>query len=309
MNNTFLVQQIDILNKLSQQNAIDPNIYLDFSECPSPHQFWMSEHLLSLYGTPEYQQLTLEQRRQLSQLEFSLLCSLSCAGEIEVVSAVAQLMLKPRYESVRKYLYFFIKEENNHIFMFSEFCRRYGKLYPVYYPHLIKLDWDEPLINDLLIFLHVLIFEELINDINRVLAKDESLPPLVRSINHLHSLDEGRHIVFGRQLLKSLTEEVLATISDESLIKLHEHIIQYLNVRHHEYHNAEIYRAMGIPNAVSLHQGLIAKGGIHYFARDRDVEKKLIGVLKFLKQIGLLTDEGIKRCNQGLIHEKNTIIF
>lgn len=295
MKSTVLVQQIDLLNKLSQQNAIDPNVFLDFSESPASDSFWMSEHLLSLYETPEYQQLTLQQKRQLSQLEFSLLCSLSCAGEIEVVSAIAQLMLKPRYESVRKYLYFFIKEENNHIFMFSEFCRRYGKLYPVYYPHLVKLDWEDPLINDLLTFIHVLIFEELINDINRVLAKDESLPPLIRAINQAHSMDEGRHIAFGRQLLKTLAEEVLATISPESLFKLQEHVMQYLGERHHEYHNVEIYRSMGIMHPLSLQQRLIGQNGIQYFARDKDASKKLIGVLKFLNQIGLLPEEGIAR--------------
>lgn len=106
MNNIILAQQIDSLNRLSQQNAIDPNVYLDFSDRPSSTEFWMSEHLLSLYGTPEYQHLSLEQRRQLSQLEFSLLCSLSCTGEVEVVGAITQLMLKPRYESVRQYLYY-----------------------------------------------------------------------------------------------------------------------------------------------------------------------------------------------------------
>ncbi len=287
---SVLSKQINVLNRLSQENAIDPLVSLDFSNAPSPDQFWMSEHLISLYGEPEYEQLNYENKKKLSQLEFSLLCSLSCIGESEVISAVMQLMLRSRYEAVRKYLYFFIKEENNHIYMFSEFSRRYGKLYPVTYSHVISTTWEEPLLNDLLIFVNILIFEELINDLNRVLAKDQSLPILIRELNRIHSLDEGRHIAFGRQLLKTLAEDVLQKISLETLSKIQKQIADYLSVRHHEYHNVEIYRTIGILNPIALRDRLIGNRNINYFARDKQGKEKLISVIRFLKQLNLLEE-------------------
>jgi hypothetical protein len=281
---------VSALNRLSIKRAIDPLVDLDLSDAPSPDSFWMTEHLLSLYGTPEYERLTLEQRRILSHHEFSLLCSISCFGEKEVIANIARLMLKKRFEDVRSYLYFFIKEENNHIYMFTEFCSRYGTMYRSMYPYIVDFQWEDPLIADLLTFVHVLVFEELGSAYNAVMAKDESLPPLVRRINQIHTIDEGRHIAFGRQLVADLAADIFSRASKETAERLRQHIQRYVETRHVEYHNVDIYRAVGIPDPMEVRQRLIKSRDIGFFERAAGTEIK---VLDFLRDVDLLAKQPI----------------
>ncbi|PML45373.1 hypothetical protein BCT76_18005 [Vibrio tasmaniensis] len=281
-------KKISGLVKISTEKQIDPVIELDFSVEPDRMSPWMSENLVSLYGTKYWDDLSSEQKRTLSQKEFALYCSIACQGEKEVIANIARLMLKERYEYIREYLYYFIKEENNHIYMFSTFCRKYDKLYPSLYSYVSNKKWKNPLIEDLLTFVHVLIFEELGDIYNKLMESDENLPGLVRQINYIHTHDEKRHVSFGREVVRELTKEVYEQSDQDELVELREHIVSYLNTRHHEYHNVSIYREIGLKDAFYIRNELIEANDCNYFVVDEHSNKKVNSLLNFLKDNNLV---------------------
>lgn len=284
------MKKIELLLKSSLEKKLSPIFDLPWDEVPSKDQFWMTEKLISIYGTPEYEALSLENKKKLSQLEFCLVCSVSSSGEKEVIANMVTRMLKANYKDYRKYFYHFVEEENNHIYMFAEFCEKYGTFFPILYSYAQGEIWERAETGDLLTFCHVLIFEELGQGLNEVMAEDESLPTLVRAINHYHVEDEGRHISFGRTLVKAFAEKYKTVISSEEWLKLQHHIEKYLSTRHLDYHNVRIYKEVGIENALDLRNRMIESKDEQHFVKSKLAEVRINSLRKFLIEEELLPD-------------------
>lgn len=276
------------LCRRSAEKALDPLSTLDLDAAPAADQPWMSECLLSLHGTPCYGELQPEQRLKLSQLEFSLFCSISSSGEKEVIANVARIMLKRRLEPYRKYIFHFLREENNHIYMFSEFCHRYGRFFPVLYPYAQGDVWKNEALADLMTFVHVFVFEELGQGLNEHMMGDPELPRIVQDLNRYHVLDEARHISFGRHLIKELAPEILAGQPEDELALLRRHVARFIATRHIDYHNPSIYRAVGVPDAAAVRGALIATRGVEYFMRSPRAARRVRSMLGFLQRMRLI---------------------
>lgn len=283
---------VDKLNNVSIKSMNFPLNDLPFSVAPPADELWMPEKMLSLYGTDLWSSLTDEQKIKLSQKEFSLLCSISCNGEKEAISDIAKLMLKKKFEHVRSYLSHLIREENNHIDMFVEFCQRYGELYRFRYIYTRGRQCDDQEFNDLLAIVHLIVFEELGNNLNVAMANDTSLPPLVRAINKLHVEEESRHIAFGRHLVTELAGQLIPSVTEETLKKLHDYVYQHIQSRHYEYHNATIYASIGISDAFGLRERLVQERDARFFFRmKKNPEDGVNKLLNFLYSIDLIGDE------------------
>ena len=287
---------IENLLKASVNRRLSPFDDLPWEKVPSRDEFWLSPELISVFGQPEYEALTLQQRKHLSQLEFCLLCSVSASGEKEVVANMVRRMLKARYAPFRRYFHFFVEEENNHIRMFAEFCDRHGQFYPVLYSYAQGEVWKFAETEDLLTFVHVLIFEELGQGLNEVMMQDARLPDLVRAINGYHVADEGRHISFGRMLVREHAPSIKALVGSSEWTMLQEHVLKYLQTRHIEYHNAKIYREVGLPQAFLLRERLITSNDERFFAKSPRAAKRIASLIRFLVEVDLLpAEEGIRR--------------
>ncbi|MCW8206079.1 hypothetical protein D8B24_03165 [Verminephrobacter aporrectodeae subsp. tuberculatae] len=286
---------IENLLKASTSRRLSPFDDLPWEKVPSKDAFWLSPELISIYGQPEYDALTLQQRKQLSQLEFCLLCSVSASGEKEVVANMVRRMLKARYAPFRRYFHFFVEEENNHIRMFAEFCERHGQFYPVLYSYAQGDVWKSAEAEDLLTFVHVLIFEELGQGLNEVMMQDDRLPDLVKAINGYHVADEGRHISFGRMLIREHAPAIKALVGPVEWQMLQEHVLKYLQTRHIEYHNTKIYRDVGLPQALSLRERLITANDERFFAKSPRAVKRIASLIRFLGEVDLLSAHEIDR--------------
>lgn len=283
---------VEKLNQASIKQINFPLMSLPFGEAPDVGAYWMPQHLVSLYGTEAWDRLSDKQRVHLSQKEFALICSISCNGEKEAIGDIAKIMLKKKFSEVRSYLSHLIREENNHIDMFVEFCRRYGELTRFRYIYTKGDQCTDPAWNDLLAFIHLLVFEELGDNLNRMMAKDESLPPLVRAINRLHAEEEARHIAFGRQLVADLTAELLLKSSDEQRGKLHDYVYHFVQSRHYEYHNAGIYASVGIPGAYELRQSMVESRDAAFFFRGTpNPQEGPAKLLNYLYSVGLISEQ------------------
>lgn len=276
------------LLKATLEKKLDPIQDIPWHLVPDKNSPWLPLSICSLYGEPEFDNLSSEQKVLLSQLEFSLLCSISASGEKEVISNIAKIMLKVRYKEFRPYFYHFIQEENNHIHMFMEFCERYGKFFSILYPYVQGEIWDNPETGDLLTFVHVLIFEELGQGLNEFIMNDDSIPELVRSINRYHVQDEGRHISFGRMLVKEHIESTKSLVSSAEWEKLQTHVLKYLSTRHIDYHNVHIYKEVGISSYMNIRNRLIESRNENFFAKNLKYSKRIDSLRKFLLDTQLL---------------------
>ncbi len=284
---------IDNLLKASVSRRLSPFDDLPWEKPPSKDEFWLSPELISIYGQPEYEALDPRQRKRLSQQEFCLLCSVSASGEKEVVANMVRRMLKARYAPFRRYFQFFVEEENNHIRMFAEFCERHGQFFPVLYSYAQGEIWKYAETEDLLTFVHVLIFEELGQGLNEVLMQDDRLPELVKAINRYHVADEGRHISFGRMLVREHAPAIKALVGATEWRTLQEHVLKYLRTRHIEYHNAKIYREVGLAQPLALRERLVASGDERFFAKSSRAAKRIASLIRFLGEVDLLSDQEV----------------
>jgi len=286
------------ISKLSEKaikNKLSPLDDLPWGgETPPTDKYWLPTEMISIRDTDEYKNLTEENKIKLSQLEFSLICSISASGEKEVVANMAKRMLKSKYKEFRKYFYHFIEEENNHIYMFSEFCEKYGKFFPILYPYVNQNMWKSKQIEDLLVFVHVLIFEELGQGLNEcIYDTEDDIPILVKEINKYHILDESRHISFGKKLISEFAKSIKDTSSESEWRKLQYHILEYLETRHLDYFNSKIYKSVGIENALELKRREEKKQNIKFFYKGKKAERRIKNLITFLKKMELLPNKEI----------------
>ena len=92
----------------------------------------MPPELVSLYGTPVWDTLDIDQQKRLALYECCNFFSLVLQGERPLVQGlVHRYHQKGNPREITDYLLHFVDEENKHMMMFGEFCNRYiGKVYP-----------------------------------------------------------------------------------------------------------------------------------------------------------------------------------
>lgn len=238
------------------------NVYAEF-EWPESlaGDFWyMSPELISLHGTPYYESLTQERRRQLSFRELCNFFSLVLHGERALVQGIAhRLYLTSTDKKVSEYFHHFLDEENKHMIMFGMFCNRYaGKIYPekkIALPRKYAKGEEE-----LSFFCKVLVVEELGDYFNRVMMRDSRVHPLVQKLNKVHHVDEARHLAFGRQYLQELAARWLPQWSSETKASFREWLVGFLKSSWSDFYNPTAYRDAGLDNAYELRQLALSSG-------------------------------------------------
>lgn len=207
--------------------------------------------LISLYGTPTWDELDVEGRKRLAFYEAVNFFSLNIHGERFLVEGLTRRLYRGGNEVISPYLHHFLGEENNHMTYFGGFCQRYaGRIYPE--KKLAMTRDHEPGEEDFLFFARALIFEEIVDVYNRRMARDERLVPLVRDINHMHHVEETRHLAFGRELTRSLFERFSPEWSGEVLERVREELTGFLRATWLEYYNADVYRDAGLTDPFAL---------------------------------------------------------
>jgi hypothetical protein len=219
--------------------------------------WWMSESLMTTHGTRFATELDESQRKLLSKWESINFYSLNVHGIRELLMEVTLRIHSPGYEPLSDFLHHFIGEENEHMWFFAEFCRRYGgKLYPDKKIKLASTEEDRETI-DFLVFSRILIIEEVIDYFNVQMAKDMSLDPVVRKINAVHHQDESRHIAFGRQVIDNLHSRLRARLAPEKLSAIETYLKNYMKMFITSLYNPSVYRDAGIAEPYKFREELL----------------------------------------------------
>ncbi|MET7641821.1 diiron oxygenase [Streptomyces sp. NPDC005438] len=280
-----VVLELDRLENLAESGYYNPYTMFDWPDTIESDLPWMSESLVTLAGTPMWDELSREQQLALTRYEAVNFFSLNIHGIRELMSEVVMRIHERTYADVSEFLHHFIGEENEHMWFFAQFCLRYGgKLYPAQ-PTLKagSVDHLSPVARELIVFARILIFEEIVDYYNARMATDQSLPFIAREINRVHHQDESRHVAFGRMIFTNLLEQVAKRDPDEVPV-VAAYLEDYLQYSIGTLYNPAAYRDAGIPDALALR-----RRALEHPARVKAHDDVLKRTRRFLAKSGLDT--------------------
>lgn len=270
------------LSAVSREHQHDVYTIFDWPDSLPADAYWMSPELTSCYGTDVWDSLSEPQRIRLSQHEAVNFFSLSVHLIQDLIGEVADRIYTTRYPGLSEFFHDFIREENEHMWFFAQFCNRYGdKLYPS--KELVSSSSDTGVARDLMVFGRIMIAEELCDIFNARMAADHRLPPIVRQVNAVHHDDESRHIAFGRQMVRALCEDATQTCSAEQLSAAAQYLARYVSVCLRTFYNPAAYIDAGLPNARAMRSKLLVDPARH--AVHRDLMRRTVS---FLDRVGAI---------------------
>ena len=187
----------------SAKASYDPLTEIDWDTPVATDRYAMPAHRISLYGTSLWDQLTEEQRKELSRQEAA---SIALSG-IWFEAILMQMLIRYAYHrdpttSHIQYAYTEIADECRHTVMFARLVRkldaRHYRLDPLAHAcgWLLKTFSNGPLT-----FAAALFVEELLDQGQREVMNDETLEPLMRAVCRIHVTEEARHMRYAREEL------------------------------------------------------------------------------------------------------------
>lgn len=205
------MQMLDdrIHERVRRLNAVSVQRYLDPEEAvpggPGPGQL-LPDELLSLYGLPEFDALTAEQRVLLSREEVASITEAGLRFEAVLMAAFAlELVTHPDLTDPRVvYSLHEMGEETRHSRLFSRLLSELGSTSRNPLRHVRRLEL--PLILRLIrrpAPLDVLVLggEEIPDLLQRKAADHPDTDPFIRAVNQYHRAEEARHLGFARAVL------------------------------------------------------------------------------------------------------------
>jgi hypothetical protein len=248
----------------------------------------MSPELTTCYGTAVWAELDEGQRLRLTQSEAVNFFSLNVHLIRELIGEVASRIYTTRYPELSEFFHDFIAEENEHMWFFATFCRRYGgKLYPA---RRIVGDTtsSHDVLRDVTVFGRILIAEELCDYFNARMADDDRLPEIAKQINAVHHQDESRHIAFGRQIMRALKDEAALHVTPEELAAAGDYLARYISGCLRSFYNPATYIDAGLPRPRTIRGRLLSDPG-----RQRIHQEIMSRTVGFLQRIGVLPEQSV----------------
>jgi len=238
--------KVERLCASSRKGFENPYLAVDWPDTVDPGCWYTSPELVSIHGTEVWDGLDVAGRQQVAFWEAVNFYSLNIHGERSLMQGLARRLHRPRTGPISPYLHHFLTEENNHSIWFGRFCTAYaGKVYPERKVSFAETEWL-PGEEDFLFFAKVLIFEEIADGFNQLMARDERLAPIARRINLLHHRDESRHLVFGRAMAARLFSTHAPSWPAGHVEAVRRYLASYLTATWREYYNPSAYRDAGL---------------------------------------------------------------
>lgn len=196
-----------LLEQLSRNSVPyrDPLTWVDWNALDR-RSFWLPEPAISLYGLPEYERLSLEQRHALSQYEFLNFITAGLWLEGIFMERISHSLRHPRCNITGLiYRLHELREEAGHSLMFLELIRRAGLPLPPLHARrfsIANLLGRYAPFESTGFLIAVLLGEEIPDRMNRFVRQHRAgLCPTISDIVKAHVIDEARHIVHARDVL------------------------------------------------------------------------------------------------------------
>ncbi|MFF7229666.1 para-aminobenzoate N-oxygenase AurF [Streptomyces sp. 2333.5] len=188
----------------SARHSFDPDTELDWDAPLEEGKWFWPPELVSLYGTPLWRKMSLEQQQDLSRHEAASLASLGIWFEIILMQLlVRHIYDKPVTSAHVRYALTEIADECRHSKMFARMIHKGGApAYPVSRVHhnlarVLKTVSTTPGS-----FACTLLGEEILDWMQRLTFPDERVQTIVRGVTRIHVVEEARHVRYAREELR-----------------------------------------------------------------------------------------------------------
>ncbi|MFH0245677.1 diiron oxygenase [Streptomyces sp. HK10] len=261
--------------------AYDPAVEVDW-ETPLDKDFHgTSPEWSTLYGTPYWDELTEEQRKELTRQEAASVASTGIWFEMILQQMVLRdIYSKDPTSAEFQWALTEVAEECRHSIMFARGARKLGA--PPYRPHRLAFELGrafKTLAFGEAAYAAILVAEEVLDVMQRDWMRDERVVPFVRTINNIHVVEESRHMKFAR-------DETRKRLAGAGRLRRRIHalvisIAAYVIVT--SMVNRRVYANAGLDEKRAVRE---ARANEHHKAMMRS---SCSGLMEFLASAGLLT--------------------
>jgi hypothetical protein len=200
----------DRLLKGSVKKSYQPVVDIDWDAPLDPDKFYLPPRIVSLYGTPMWDEMTRAQRIELSRQE--LVNTLSAGIWFENIlnqALLRRLMHEDPTTRTSHYELTELGDETRHMVMFGKAIERVGAkpVRPRLYQRII-INTLPLLFRGALLWVAALIGEEIFDALQRQMMDDPEMQPIIQRLMRIHVTEEARHIQFARDGLRKRVAEM-----------------------------------------------------------------------------------------------------
>jgi hypothetical protein len=202
------VKEIERLIKISRERPLMPETYIPWQLEPEPDDIFLPETLTSLQGLDIYDSLSPIQKLELGRHELVQVIASYAWGEcLFCVFMTRHLITLPADSAEHQFLIRELIEEFRHQEMFAQAIAKLGGK-PIKQSGIHKFFGEfsnKYLPADYLFMGSVAV--ELVTDVyGNYARKAPNIYPVLKNMFDLHNIEEGRHILFTKALLKKYSE-------------------------------------------------------------------------------------------------------
>jgi P-aminobenzoate N-oxygenase AurF len=191
----------DRLLKGSVKKSYEPVVDIDWDAPLDPDKFYLPATLVSLYGTPMWDEMTREQQIELSRQELANTLSAGIWFENTLNQALLRTILHedPTSNSTH-YKLTELGDETRHMVMFGKAIERIGAkpVRPRLFHRMIINALPLAFQRGSMLWVAALIGEEIFDSLQRQMMDDPELQPMIQRLMRIHVTEEARHIQFAR---------------------------------------------------------------------------------------------------------------
>ncbi|MGW6360999.1 AurF N-oxygenase family protein [Streptomyces sp. NPDC055092] len=232
----------------SSRHSYDPGLDIDWDAPLEEGKWFLPEKRCTLYGTKTWDTLTQEQKLLLTREEMASSIALGVWTEHVLLQLVSRYVYDKSVASPQvQFALTEMADEVRHMIMFANVVERMGsEIYPT--PWKIResgrmLKTAAPVAA---LWALLLLTEEIFDKVQREVAADETVQPLVRTMSRIHVVEEARHISFARTEL----ERFVPKLNKVQLSSLRMMLALSIQTFAGEFFNPLMYRRAGLPDSV-----------------------------------------------------------
>ena len=245
------------LTRVSSRTERDPYAGIDWPAAPDDGAWYFTPELVSLHGTSAWAGLDDAARRRLAFHEAVAFFSLNVHGEQRLIAGLDALTAGGGSDAVTEYLRVFRAEEAKHQAAFRQFCERYAGGVRDDRGVALPAEWTGA-DAELVFFARVLVFEELVDRCNAVMARDRRLAPIAVHLNRAHHLEEARHLAFGRAHLAQLVAAARTRLDAARQAAVVAHLRDFRAALWRDLFDPHAYADAGLADAYALRRAALA---------------------------------------------------
>jgi len=183
------------------KRSYQPEVDIDWDAPIDPGKYFLPPPVVSLYGTPLWQEMTEEQRIELSRQEMANVLSVGIWFENVLNRALLNELTREDPRSAHShYTLTEMGDECRHMTMFGKVIDRVGaRPYGLRMRERLAIQLLPFALRGSLLWVAALVGEEIFDALQRRMMDDPQLQPLVAQLMRIHVTEEARHIKFARE--------------------------------------------------------------------------------------------------------------